>query len=85
MITATYRAPRTVSETTGNEISARPYTLPLFLKHTSCWENYAFPGQGARPAQLSIASILQAMKSWAGPGYESTSGENLSSQPPNEV
>ena len=36
--------PRTVFETTGNEIPARPYTLPLFLKHTFCWENYTFPG-----------------------------------------
>ena len=41
--TATNRPPRTVSETTGNEIPARPYTLPLFLKHSSCWENYMFP------------------------------------------
>ena len=34
--------PHTVSETTGNEIPARTYTPPLFLKHTSCWKNYTY-------------------------------------------
>ena len=31
-----------LKQLTGNEIPVRPYTLPLFLKHTSCWENCTF-------------------------------------------
>ena len=33
----------TLCETTGMKSLADPIPYPLFLKHTSCWENYIFP------------------------------------------
>jgi len=50
--------PHTVSETTGNEIPTRPYTLPLILKHTSCWENCTSPGSSAHAPELENEAIV---------------------------
>ena len=55
--------PHTVSETTGNEIPTRPYTLPLFLKHTSCWENYTFCAEQIHLERFGVCSGTVIMPS----------------------